>query len=69
MMICDADFEELFPHLFQTSPAPEALAKAGMPSTRMIACNKDDAARLTRRLPKVRRGPALGHDSKQLATA
>lgn len=42
MMICAADFEELFPDLFQPATASDAQPKAKAPSTECIARWEDD---------------------------
>lgn len=42
MMICDADFEELFPDLFQPEPAPGMQPIAKGPSAECIARWEDD---------------------------
>lgn len=45
MMICDADFEELFPALFQPEPVRAARPKAQGPSAGCIARWDDDGGR------------------------
>lgn len=45
MMICNADFEELFPDLFQTEPDPAVQQVAGEPSVECIARWEDDGGR------------------------
>ncbi|MCB1311449.1 MAG: hypothetical protein KDK29_05970 [Sedimentitalea sp.] len=43
MMICKADFEELFPHLFKPEPAPAAPQMAKPASSECIARREDDS--------------------------
>ena len=42
MMICKADFEELFPDLFKPEPAPSARPIDGLPIPESIAHRADD---------------------------
>ena len=42
MMICNADFEDLFPHLFKPEPAFAARQKTTSPSASCIARWEDD---------------------------
>ena len=42
MMICKADFDELFPDLFQAEPAPALHRMAKLPSAECIARWEDD---------------------------
>ncbi|WP_193143306.1 hypothetical protein [Meridianimarinicoccus sp. MJW13] len=43
MMICRADFEELFPELFPAEPAPE-VSQVAMPDSASISARPDDNA-------------------------
>ena len=45
MMICKADFEELFPELFQPEPAVAAHPKANAPNAECTAQWQDDGGR------------------------
>ena len=45
MMICKADFEDLFPHLFKPEPTLPARKKAKTPSASCIARWEDDGGR------------------------
>ncbi len=44
-MICNADFEELFPALFQTEPVRAACPRAQVPSAECIVRWDDDGGR------------------------
>lgn len=57
MMICAADFEELFPDLFQPATASAAQPKAKAPSTECIARWEDDGGLHIQAAPPPRSAP------------
>jgi|GEM_PF-6247695 len=73
MMICNADFDELFPDLFPPEhvPAVEPIAKA--PSAECIAHWEDDGGGHLPPAPPVRfapvRHPAFGYDIERMVMA
>lgn len=72
MMICKADFEELFPDLFQPEPAPATHQTAKPPSTACIARWEDDGGLplpANRRRATSGRSPHYGFDVPKLARA
>lgn len=79
MMICKADFEELFPHLFKPDPEPEAdlapevqTAAEGADLARITAPAEGGALPLALdpRAPAVpRRGADYGYDVEDIALA
>jgi len=46
MMICNADFEELFPALFRPASAPASAARQPAPDANCIARWEDDGGRI-----------------------
>lgn len=71
MMICDADFEELFPDLFQPEPAPVMQPAAKAPTAECFARWEDDGG--LPRAPRERtapvRGPVSAYDMDGFARA
>jgi len=64
MMICKADFAELFPHLFLPEPAPAAHPMASAPPVECMARWEDDGGRI---LPASRHGQAMPGRKSQYA--
>ncbi len=52
MMICKADFEELFPETFRSHQRPLAGRTVGNPSPACLARWEDDGGRPSRQLPR-----------------
>lgn len=73
MMICDADFEELFPNLFQPEHADTVQPTAKAPSAECIARWEDDGGQHGAPAPQGRtspvRRPAFGYGMGRMATA
>ena len=73
MMICKADFEDLFPDLFQSEPEPAARRKIVPPGADSIARWEDDGGRPLpvhrRRCAASGRGPRHGYDMPELVRA
>lgn len=66
MMICKADFEELFPDLFQPEPATTANQMTKLPSVECLARWEDDGGRswpATTRSDQVASARMLPHGS------
>ncbi|MBK0328411.1 hypothetical protein I5535_14065 [Rhodobacteraceae bacterium F11138] len=73
MMICAADFEELFPDLFAPEPAFVVRPAANAPSAECIARWEDDGGSHAEIAPSRRnapaRSPASKYDIERMATA
>ncbi|MBT52721.1 MAG: hypothetical protein CMF72_04845 [Mameliella sp.] len=72
-MICNADFDDLFPALFQPEHVPAVQPTAKAPSAACIARWEDDGGRHLPTAPQVRaappRRPAFGSDIERMVMA